>query len=124
MYYFVQKRVEGVSFEEMTYRRFGTAGFGIELARVVGPLSNPSVGLAHDWRVARDAAPADVEVKITCIGPHMLAKFSDNRRPDLYPDDAALAAAYARVLESGVSGGGPGRLRVHPVRRTGLDRLS
>ena len=98
MYYFVQKRVDGVSFEEMTYRKFGTAGFGIELAQVVAPLTNPNVGLAHDWRVARDAAPADVEVKLTCIGPHMLAKFSDNRRPDLYPDDAALAAGYARIL--------------------------
>ena len=91
MYYFVQKRVDGISFEEMTYRKFGTAGFGIELAQAVGPLSNPSVGLAHDWRVARDAAPVGVEVKLTCIGPHMLAKFTDNRRPDLYPDDAALA---------------------------------
>ncbi len=98
MYYFVQKRVDGLSFEQMTYRKFGTAGFGIELPQVVRPIENPRIGLAHDWRVARAAAPPKVEVKMTCIGPHMLAKFSDNRRPDLYPDDKHLASAYAHVL--------------------------
>ena len=98
MYYFVQKRVEGLSFENMTFRKFGPTGFGIELARVVGAISNPTVGLAHDWCVARKAAPSSVEVKITCIGPHMLARFSDNQRPDLYPDVASLATAYARIL--------------------------
>ncbi len=98
MYYFVQKRLDGISFEEMTFRSFGTAGFGIELAQVVGPIENSRIGLTHDWRVAREVAPAHVEVKMTCIGPHMLAKFSDNRRTDLYPGDQQLARAYARVL--------------------------
>ena len=98
MYYFVQKRVGGVSFENMSFRAFGPTGFGIELPQVLGPIEDPRIGLAHDWRVARDQAPPNVEVKITCIGPHMLAKFSDNQRLDLYADDRALALAYARVL--------------------------
>lgn len=98
MYYFFQKRMDGLSFENMEYRSYGTAGFGIEIANVVGPLGNPRVGLAHDYKVARAAAPAHVEVKITCTGPHMLAKFSNNKRPDLYPSDKDLAFAYADVL--------------------------
>ena len=98
MYYFVQKRVGGVSFEQMSFRAFGPTGFGIELPQVLGPLEDPNIGLAHDWRVARDQAPPEVEVKMTCIGPHMLARFSDNQRPDLYANDQELALAYARVL--------------------------
>lgn len=31
-------------------------------------------------------------------GPHMLAKFSNNGRPDLYPTDRALSEAYAKML--------------------------
>jgi len=98
MYYFVQKRVDGLSFDQMEYRSYGNAGFGIEIAAVVGRIGNPRLELAYDWRVARDVAPPDVEVKITCIGPHMLAKFSNNLRPDLYPSDRDLAFAYADIL--------------------------
>src|ERR1017187_36390 len=36
MYYFYQKRLDGVSMEYMVPQSFGTAGFGIECARVVG----------------------------------------------------------------------------------------
>jgi 5-methyltetrahydropteroyltriglutamate--homocysteine methyltransferase len=49
-------------------------------------------------RWAREAAPPHVEVKLTCIGPHMLAKFSNNQRRDLYPTDRDLAFAYADIL--------------------------
>ena len=98
MYYFIQKRLDGISFDEMEYRKYGPLGFGIEIAKVTGPLENPRLELAHDWKVARDAAPSGVEVKLTCTGPHMLAKFSNNCRPDLYPSDRALAEAYAAVL--------------------------
>ena len=93
-----QKRLDGASFDEMEYRKYGPLGFGIEIAKVVGRIQNPRVDLAHDWKVARGAAPPHVEVKLTCTGPHMLAKFSNNARPDLYPNDRALAEAYARVL--------------------------
>jgi len=98
MYYFFQKRMDGISFEDMEYRSYGTAGFGIEIAAVVGRLGSPRFELAHDWTIARAAAPAPVEVKITCTGPHMLAKFSNNRRPDIYPTDRDLAFAYADIL--------------------------
>ena len=35
MYYFYQKRVDGVTFDAMIKQSFGTAGFAIECARVV-----------------------------------------------------------------------------------------
>lgn len=98
MYYFFQKRLDGLSFDQMEYRTYGTAGFGIEIAAVVGKIANPRFELVRDWKVAREAAPAEVEVKITCTGPHMLSKFSNNKRPDLYPTDRDLALAYAEVL--------------------------
>src|ERR1022692_2499600 len=53
MYYFYQKRLDGVSMEYMVPQSFGTAGFGIECARVVGEIRNPRFNLAHNWRVAR-----------------------------------------------------------------------
>jgi 5-methyltetrahydropteroyltriglutamate--homocysteine methyltransferase len=98
MYYFYQKRLDGLSMEDMTVQSFGPAGFAIECARVTGPISNPRFQLAHNWKVARDAAPAGVAVKQTVTGPHVLTRFSVNERPDLYPDDQALCRAYAEVL--------------------------
>ena len=98
MYYFVQKRVDGVSFDQMEYRSYGTGGFGIDIAAVVDTIRNPRIGLAHDWKVAREVAAPQVDVKMTCIGPHMLAKFSNNQRPDLYPSDRHLAFAWADIL--------------------------
>jgi 5-methyltetrahydropteroyltriglutamate--homocysteine methyltransferase len=98
MYYFFQKRLDGITFSEMVYRKYGPLGFGIEIAKVVGRVDNPRFELARDWTVAREVAPSAVEVKLTCTGPHMLAKFSNNACPDLYPDDRALAEAYAAVL--------------------------
>ena len=41
MYYFFQKRLDGLSFDQMEYRSYGTAGFGIEIAAVV------EIGRAH-----------------------------------------------------------------------------
>jgi 5-methyltetrahydropteroyltriglutamate--homocysteine methyltransferase len=98
MYYFFQKRLDGLSFDQMEYRSYGTAGFGIEIAAVVDRLKNPRFELARDWKIARETAPTRVEVKITSTGPHMLAKFSNNKRPDLYPTDRDLAFAYAEIL--------------------------
>lgn len=98
MYYFYQKRVDGVTFEDMPRLSFGTAGFGIECPRIVGEIKNPRFNLAHYWKVARDAAPAQVRVKQTVTGPHVLTRFSVNERKDLYPDDQALCRAWAAVL--------------------------
>jgi 5-methyltetrahydropteroyltriglutamate--homocysteine methyltransferase len=98
MYYFYQKRLDGVSMENMLKKTFGTAGFGIECARVVGEIKNPRCNLAHNWKTARDAAPKNVRVKQTVTGPHVLTRFSVNERPDLYPDEQSLCRAYAKVL--------------------------
>ncbi len=98
MYYFYQKRVDGVTFEAMPRLTFGGAGFGIECPRVVGAIENPRFKLAHNWKLARDAAPANVRVKQTVTGPHVLTRFSVNERKDLYPDDQALCRAWSDVL--------------------------
>src|SRR5208282_801234 len=70
MYYFYQKRVDGVTFENMPRIAFGDAGFGIECPRVIGRIENPRFHLAHNWRLAREAASAHVRVKQTVTGPH------------------------------------------------------
>jgi 5-methyltetrahydropteroyltriglutamate--homocysteine methyltransferase len=98
MYYFYQKRLQGVSMDNMVKQSFGSAGFAIECARVTGEIHNPQFNLAHYWRVAREAAPASVAVKQTVTGPHVLSRFSVNERPDLYPDEPSLCRAYAEVL--------------------------
>jgi len=98
MYYFYQKRLAGVSMENMVLQSFGPAGFAIECARVTGEIRNPQFQLVHNWKVARAAAPASVAVKQTVTGPHVLTRFSVNQRPDLYPDEQSLCRAYAEVL--------------------------
>jgi 5-methyltetrahydropteroyltriglutamate--homocysteine methyltransferase len=98
MYYFYQRRLDGISFENMPKKTFGTAGFGIECARVVDVIKNPRCQLARWWKLARESAPANVRVKQTVTGPHVLARFSVNERPDLYPDEQSLCRAYAKIL--------------------------
>jgi 5-methyltetrahydropteroyltriglutamate--homocysteine methyltransferase len=98
MYYFYQKRLDGITFEGMIRQSFGTAGFGIECARVIGEIKNSRFDLARNWKLARQAAPPSCRVKQTVTGPHVLTRFSVNQRPDLYPDEQALCRAYAKVL--------------------------
>jgi 5-methyltetrahydropteroyltriglutamate--homocysteine methyltransferase len=98
MYYFYQKRLDGVTFEGMLNQTFGTAGFAIECARVVGEIKNPRFELARNWKIARDAAPPNCRVKQTVTGPHVLTRFSVNQRIDLYPDAPSLCRAYAKAL--------------------------
>jgi 5-methyltetrahydropteroyltriglutamate--homocysteine methyltransferase len=98
MYYFYQKRLEGITFEGMVKQSFGIAGFGIECARVIGEIKNSRFELARNWRLARDAAPPRCRVKQTVTGPHVLTRFSVNQRPDLYPQEQSLCRAYAQVL--------------------------
>ena len=98
MYYFYQKRGEGVTFDDMVRQDFGPAGFGIECPRLVDEIRNPQFQLAHNWKLARDAAPDHVRVKQTVTGPHVLTRFTVNERPDLYPDEPSVCRAYAKVL--------------------------
>ena len=98
MYYFYQKRLDGVSMDDMVLQSFGESGFSIECARVTGEIRNPRFNLAHHWKIAQDAAPQGVAVKQTVTGPHVLTRFSVNHRPDLYPDERALCRAYVEVL--------------------------
>src|SRR5258708_35271520 len=69
MYYFFQKRLDGVSFAEMEYRKYGLLGFGIEIAKVVSRLENPHFELAPHWKVAADRAPTTDEDYSTCTEP-------------------------------------------------------
>ncbi len=99
MYYYYQKRVDGMTFENMAMRNYGEAGkFAIETARLIDELKNPRFNIAHNWQVARAVAPKNVRVKQTVTGPHLLARFTVNERPDLYIDDQALARGWAKVL--------------------------
>ena len=75
MYYFYQKRVDGITFENMPRLAFGGAGFGIECPRVIGAIADPRFKLAHNWKLARDAAPSGMRVKQTVTGPHVLTRF-------------------------------------------------
>jgi methionine synthase II (cobalamin-independent) len=45
LYYFFQKRLHGVSFDDMEYRESGPLGFGIEIAKVVGRVENSRLDL-------------------------------------------------------------------------------
>ncbi|MGA7625041.1 MAG: hypothetical protein WCA91_15825 [Candidatus Acidiferrales bacterium] len=98
MYYFYQKRLDGITFDGMLKQSFGTAGFGIECPRVIGEIKNSRFELARNWKLARDATPARCRVKQTVTGPHVLTRFSINQRPDLYPDEQTLCRAYSKIL--------------------------
>ncbi len=113
MYWFYQLRLDGIDAINKKYKHFGvggsmknvdlskthgTDGFGIECAIVTGEIKNINTNLAKKWKRARENAPDHVEVKQTITGPHMLARFSVNERKDIYPDDIALARAYAKVI--------------------------
>jgi 5-methyltetrahydropteroyltriglutamate--homocysteine methyltransferase len=98
MYYYYQKRIDGITFDDMPRLSFGPAGFGIECPRVIGRLENRRFNLAHHWRLARSTAPAHVRVKQTVTGPHLLTRFSVNERKDIYADDRALCHAWAELL--------------------------
>src|SRR5215469_4397010 len=98
MYYFYQKRLDGITFDAMVTQSFGTAGFGIECPRVIGELKNSRFELTRNWKLAREAAPSRCRVKQTVTGPHVLTRFSVNERPDLYPTDQSLCRAFAKIL--------------------------
>ena len=113
MYWFYQLRLDGVDAVNKKYKHFskggsmegvdlskthGTKGFGIECAVVKDEIKNLKTNLAQKWKMARKSVSKNIEVKQTITGPHMLARFSVNERTDLYPDDRALAKAYADAL--------------------------
>ena len=113
MYWFYQLRTDGVDAENKKYKHFstggsmekvdlskthGTKGFGIECAVIKDKIKNLDTKLATKWKTARKNTPEHIQVKQTITGPHMLARFSVNERTDLYPNDQALAMAYADVI--------------------------
>jgi len=52
MYYFFQKRLDGLSFDEMVYRTYGETGFGIEIASVVDKIANPRLFGNFFWPIS------------------------------------------------------------------------
>ena len=113
MCWFYQLRTDGVDAENKKYKHFstggsmekvdlskthGTKGFGIECAVIKDKIKNLDTKLATKWKTARKNTPEHIQVKQTITGPHMLARFSVNERTDLYPNDQALAMAYADVI--------------------------
>ncbi len=121
MYWFYQLRVDGVNCNEKKYKQFSLGGstdgvdltkahplvnekggFGIECAVVNEKIQNPKWDLAKKWRKAQDSTKGNVIVKQTITGPHMLSRFSNNERKDLYKDDVELAYAYAECIKDEV----------------------
>src|ERR1700752_3573549 len=84
MYYFYQKRLDGITLEGMIRQTFGTAGFGIECARVIGEIKNSRFDLARNGNPARQAAPPSCGVKQTFTFPHVLTRCSVIQLPDQY----------------------------------------
>src|ERR1700730_18606844 len=90
MYYFYQKRLDGITFEGMLKQTFGTAGFCIGCARVIGEIKNSRFALARNWKLAGDATPLPCCVNQTVLVPQFLTRLSLNQRRDLYPDEQTL----------------------------------
>ena len=113
MYWFYQLRIDGIDANNKKYKQFstggsmkgvdlskthGSEGFGIECAVITSEIKELKTNLAKKWKAARMIAPKHIEVKQTITGPHMLSRFSINERKDLYPNDEALAYAYADLI--------------------------
>ena len=69
----------------------------IPVPRVASKVTDCDAGLAEDYAFARAYAPAHVEVKATCCGPHTLSAFVQN---DYYPSQEALAMDIAAALNA------------------------
>jgi 5-methyltetrahydropteroyltriglutamate--homocysteine methyltransferase len=98
MYYVYQKRLDGITLEGMVKQAFGTAGFGIECARLIGEIKNSRFEWARNWKLARHVAPTRCRVKQTVTGPHVLTRLRVNQRHDLCPDAQTLCRAYAQIM--------------------------
>ena len=122
MYWFYQLRMDGVNCEEKKYKQFTVGGstenvdlakahplvrekggFGIECAVIDGELKNQRWNLSNKWERAQNSAHKGVIVKQTITGPHMLARFSNNEKLDIYKDDLALAYAYANCIKDEIA---------------------
>ena len=122
MYWFYQLRLDGVNCNKKKYKQFTLGGstdgvdlnkahplvkekggFGIECAVINDKIQNPTWDLAKKWRRAQDAAKGKAIVKQTITGPHMLSRFSNNERKDLYKNDIELAKAYAECIKQEIS---------------------
>ena len=122
MYWFYQLRMDGVNCEEKKYKQFTVGGstenvdlakahplvrekggFGIECAVIDGELKNQRWNLANKWERAQYSARKGVAVKQTITGPHMLARFSNNEKIEIYRDDLALAYAYANCIKDEIA---------------------
>jgi 5-methyltetrahydropteroyltriglutamate--homocysteine methyltransferase len=82
VYYFYQKRLDGITSRGMVKQTFGAAGFGIECARLIGEIKNSRFGWARNWKLANHVAPTRCRVKQTVTGPHVLTRFRVNQRHD------------------------------------------
>ena len=66
MYYFYQKRLDGVSMENMVQQSFGPAGFAIECARVTGEIKiRASIWRATGRWLAMQLLPAAASSKLS-----------------------------------------------------------
>ena len=89
MYYFFQKRLEGVSFAEMEYRKYGPLGFGIEIAKVVSRLENPQfragARLESGARCGPRACRSETHLHWTAHAGQVLEQCANRPVPDRSP---------------------------------------
>src|SRR5580704_226856 len=137
MYYFYQKRLDGITFEGMVKQYFGTAGFGIECARVIGEIKNSRFELARHWKLARAAAPSRCRVYAQILAAELrevIAAGCDYIQFDEpmwteSPEDSLWAAEILNELIDSlppvrfglhVCGGNPRRKRVYFTKYTDI----
>lgn len=95
-YIFYQcRRIEGVSFDQVTHKSVRQGAFEADLPTIIGPVSLTETRLDEDWRVAQRFTSNPV--KITIPGPLTI---SDSIADDYYGDQRKLVADLAAALNT------------------------
>ena len=93
-YIFYQcRRLDGISFEQITHKSVRQGAFEADLPTIVGPISLRTTGLADDWKAAQQFTTNPV--KITIPGPLTIA---DSIANDYYDAPKTLGAELAEAL--------------------------
>ena len=122
MYYFYQKRLDGVSMENMPKKTFGYAGFGIECAAGRRRNQKPALQSRANWKTGArrrtEACPREADrhrpARADAV-QRQRASGSLSRRTGAVP---RLGGGARRRIARGDRRG----LRLHPVRRADVDR--
>ena len=93
--YYHLRQIVGFDFDHLTSKSMRNGTWQAQVPTVVAELSAGKPFLTRDWRIAQSAT--DNPVKITVPGPLTII---DSTADAYYRDEASLAAALARVLNT------------------------